>query len=55
MGGIFPPKIVHLFSLLVVQQFIYHQLKPYKLSNIHMEPNNQGTLAIDEGTLHIKL
>jgi len=26
-----------------------------QLSNIHMEPNNQGTLAIDKGTLHIKL
>jgi len=26
-----------------------------QLSNIHTEPNNQGTLAIDEGTLHIKL
>ena len=35
MGGIFLPKILHLFSLLVVQQFIYHQLKlklPYTSS-----------------------
>ena len=27
MGGIFLPKTLHLFLLLVVQQFIYHQLK----------------------------
>ena len=35
MGGIFLPKTLHLISLLVVQQFIYHQLKlklPYTSS-----------------------
>ena len=43
---------IHLSST-EVEVTIYIQL-----SNIHTEPNNQGTLgwaAIDEGTLHIKL
>jgi hypothetical protein len=58
MGGIFLPKRLHLFPLLVVQQFIYHEAEVtiyIQLSNIHTEPNNQGTQAIDEGSLHIKL